>query len=96
MPGLLAYTYQARGIWTVRVVDLVLQDGEKMTSRTLELDLRISELPVIPLQGDQISVIADDQFLPFGAVYGQAINLQVDDVRLDSGGACKCILKRVM
>jgi hypothetical protein len=90
--------YAARGIWTVRHVDIALEDGGIMTSRTISIDVNLSELPVPILQGDQIAIIADDQFvvLATNAAPGSVVNLLVDDVRDDSGGASKLIMKRVM
>ena len=93
IPG--AVPYAARGIWTVKVVDIILDDGGQLTTRTLEIDLRLSELPVLPMQGDQITLIADVQSEFFGVPLGSSLLLQIDDVRLDSGGAAKMIMKRV-
>jgi hypothetical protein len=93
MPG--AIPYAARGIWTVKVVDVILDDGGQLTTRTLEIDVRLSELPALPMQGDQITIIADVQSEFVGVSIGAPIVLQVDDVRLDSGGAAKLLMKRV-
>jgi hypothetical protein len=93
IPG--APPYLARGIWTVRVVDVILDDGSQLTTRTLEIDVRLSELPVLPMQGDQITIVADIQSEFFGLSIGSPLLLQVDDARLDSGGAAKLIVKRV-
>jgi hypothetical protein len=87
--------YVARGIWTVRVVDVILDDGSQLTTRTLEIDVRLSELPVLPMQGDQITIVADVQSEFSGVSIGSPILLQIDDVRLDSGGAAKLLVKRV-
>jgi len=92
-PG--ALPYSARGIWTVRVVDVILDDGGQLTTRTLEIDVRLSELPALPMQGDQITIVADIQTEFSGVPIGSPLLLQVDDVRMDSGGAAKLLVKRV-
>ena len=105
IPG--GFPYALRGIWNVRVVDVMLMDGAQLTSRTIETDIRVLELPlmaasdgtfgpVIPMQGDGVAIFADDQFVPLGYGLGDTVNLLVDDVRADSGGAVKLILKRVI
>ena len=93
IPG--ASPYTARGIWTVKVVDVILDDGSQLTTRTLEIDVRLSELPILPMQGDQITIIADVQSEFVGVQIGSPILFQVDDVRIDSGGAAKLLVKRV-
>jgi hypothetical protein len=93
IPG--AAPYAARGIWTVRVVDVILDDGGQLTTRTLEIDVRLSELPALPAQGDQITIVGDVQSEFSGVSIGSQILLQVDDVRMDSGGAAKLLMKRV-
>lgn len=93
LPG--AAPYAARGIWTVRVVDVILDDGGQLTTRTIEIDVRLSEVPALPMQGDQITIIADIQTEFSGVPIGSQLLLQVDDVRMDSGGAAKLLLKRV-
>jgi len=93
IPG--AAPYAARGIWTVKVVDIILDDGGQLTTRTLEIDVRLSELPILPMQGDQITIVGDVQTEFSGVTIGSQIVLQVDDVRMDSGGAAKLIMKRV-
>lgn len=88
--------YSAQGIWTVRHVDLALDDGEMMTSRTLTMDVRLTDLPVLPAQGDVVTLVADDQSLFDGSAIGDNVNFVIDDVNLDGGGAAKLILKRVI
>jgi len=93
LPG--SAPYAARGIWTVRVVDVILDDGGQLTTRTLEIDVRLSELPALPMQGDQVTIVADIQTEFAGLPIGSPLLLQVDDVRMDSGGAAKLLMKRV-
>ena len=89
-------TYTARGIWTVRHVDIALLDGGVLSSETISVDIRISEFPAEPTQGDKITIISDDQYTIFGISPGTPVDLLVDDVQDDSGGGTKLILKRIM
>jgi hypothetical protein len=91
IPG--ARPYAATGIWNVRHVDIVLEGGRILTSRTIKVDVQLAVLPASPMQSDQITFIADDQFLPFGIRPGQSVTLIVDDTHEDSGGASGLVCK---
>lgn len=97
--------FMAGGIWTVRYTDVLLEDGSCLTTRLLTVDIQLNEIdpvsgapwwPVTPVQGDHVGITADEQFEEPGIVAGQIVDCVVDDVRRDSGGAAKLILKQVI
>jgi hypothetical protein len=94
----LAPPYSAQGIWTITDLDLVLEDGEAFSNRTLKFGIRLSDFIVAPKQGDWISSAVKN--LPLTYWQGDFdptsnIDLIVDDVRSDGQGGATLILKRI-
>ena len=78
-PG--ALPYAARGIFSSRDVDVVLDDGAVISSQETTLGIRMMEFPTMPVRGDIVTL--DD-----GTVYWIA------EVNLDGQGGAKFILRR--
>lgn len=53
-PG--AVPYSARGIFTARAIDVIMQDGGVFSDRETTLDIRLSEFAVAPYTGDKITI----------------------------------------
>jgi hypothetical protein len=93
-----AAPYAAQGIWTITDLDLVLEDGEAFSNRTLKFGIRLSDYVVAPKQGDWVTSAV--KYLPLTYWQGDFdptsdIDLIVDDVRPDGQGGATLILKRV-
>lgn len=90
--------YPARGIWTVEHLDVPLEDGGTLSSRTLKLGIRLAEFSFSPRQGDWISTVACELPLTYWQGEFQAganIDFLIDDLHPDGQGGAELILKRV-
>jgi len=90
--------YQARGVWKVDNVDIILENGGRFSNRTITLGIRLAEFTVAPVEGDGVSTEVSQ--LPLG--YWQAnvdltfpINFVIDDAFPDGQGGCLLALKRI-
>ena len=93
-----AAPYPACGIWTIQVQDVALDDGAVLSTRRLELGIRLRDFQFAPKQGDWISTCAHE--LPLAYWEGEFdpranIDLLVDDFRPDGQGGAVLVLKRV-
>lgn len=89
--------YGASGIWTITDLDLVLENGENFSNRTLKFGIRLSDYVVAPKQGDTITTSV--KYLPLSYWQGDFdpganIDFLVDDVRADGQGGATLVLKR--
>ncbi len=73
--------YVARGIWTVQDVDVVLEDGSTIASKSYWLGIKLDDFAVPPIKGDGILLKGD--------------NYLIDQVRPDGHGGAKLVLKAV-
>lgn len=71
--------YDARGIWTVKDVDVIMEDGTVLASKSYEIGVRLSEYPIPPVKTDQVTVNAN--------------TYAIDEVRPDGQGGAKWVLK---
>ena len=90
--------YQARGVWKVDNVDIILENGSRFSNRTITLGIRIAEFTIAPVEGDGVSTEVSQ--LPLG--YWQAnvdltfpITFVIDDAYPDGQGGCLLTLKRI-
>lgn len=77
-PGQPAYV--AEGIWSTVDMDVMLEDGSKLASTTLQLGIRLADFAVLPQPSDQVTFGANEKYL-------------IDIVRDDGQGGGKLILK---
>lgn len=95
MPG--APSYDNRGIWAVKDVQIVTEDGTILSNRTITFGIRLSEYGVPPKQGDLITTKVGD--LPIGFVQetmgpDTPIIFLVDDQKPDGQGGAVITVKR--
>jgi hypothetical protein len=74
-----AAAYANRGIWTVQDVDVVLEDGSIIASKSYTLGIALADYAIAPLVGDGVAIGAD--------------NYLVDMVRPDGQGGVRLMLK---
>jgi len=86
MPGSPAYS--ARGIFNTDAVDVALTDGSVFSDQQTILDIRDAEFPVVPLQGDVITIPLDSNGAPLG-------DFEITDASKDGGGQTTFHLRRV-
>jgi hypothetical protein len=65
-PG--APSYDARGYYDERELDIMGEDGSVISSKQAYLDILIAEFPILPMQGDLID-ISFHQGVPGGSYY---------------------------
>jgi hypothetical protein len=88
--------YQNRGIWDVRHIDVMLEQG-MISTRNITLGIRLAEYPdPPPAQGDYVLMVTSILFTIPGVPLGTALSLKVDDVRPDGQGGAYLNLKRVV
>jgi hypothetical protein len=54
-----SFSGTSRGIYDSRSLNVVLEDGSILSDQDTILDIRTSEFPVLPIQGDTIHIPAD-------------------------------------
>lgn len=83
--------YQNRGIFDTRELNVVLEDGSILADQETILDIRVSEYPIIPVQGDLVDVPADpaDGDIPDR---GQFVVVKTNE---NGGGELTLVLKNV-
>ena len=72
--------YLTQGIWTLQHLDVMMDDGSKLSTETISLDIQLMQFFFIPAVGDTIALISGQTFL-------------IDDIRPDGQGGAKLILK---
>lgn len=87
-PGVAGYL--ARGIFDTNPIEIIGQDGSLFSDTKTELDIFMPEFPVLPMQGDYVS-IPDDQDIPGGV-------FEVIDVsdKGNAGGEVSLNLRRLV
>jgi hypothetical protein len=81
--------YATRGIFDTRDIDVVALDGSIISEQRTILDVRDSELAVVPVQGDQITIPADGG-LPDAGLW------EVIDSARNGGGETTLTLRKIM
>jgi hypothetical protein len=82
-PG--ADAYRTRGIWHQDDNDFMAEDGSIVTDHKVSVDILESEFPVLPRQGDKITIPADDTVPAEGT-------FTVLSVHSDGGGMMNVVL----
>ena len=75
--------YQARGIYSLKQIDLLLEDGTRFFSVTITFGMRLAELPALPVAGDTFVI----------APSGKPLNYVVDHVGGDGQGGINVFMK---
>ena len=75
----LAAPYANRGIWSVQDVDVMLEDGSMLSSKSYTLGISFADYVVAPSKGDGIALNGG--------------NYLVDQIRPDGQGGARLILK---
>ena len=78
-PALAPQAYVAQGIWTVQDVDVLLEDGSTLASKSYILGIRFADYLIPPVKGDGVVL--------------NAANYVIDQVRPDGQGGARLILK---
>lgn len=73
--------YAARGVWTVRNVDIAVEGEGILSGQNRVLGVRLSEFAVVPVPGDRVTV--------------QGNPYLIDDVDEDGQGGAEWALKMV-
>ncbi|HEY2210270.1 MAG TPA: hypothetical protein VGH62_01380 [Bradyrhizobium sp.] len=89
--------YSARGIWSVKSVDIITEDGGVVSDRETTLSIRLAEFQIAPSPGDWITtqvanmpVGLDPTEFPPGSV----IDFVIDDTSPDGQGELTLTVKR--
>lgn len=90
--------FPATGIWTVESVNIPMDDGSVLSSRSLKFGIRMADFPVALKQGDWISTAVTD--LPLGYWQGDfdpaaMLDLEIVDTGPDGQGGSTLTMKRV-
>ena len=88
--------YTGRGVWSSSVTEVLLDDGTRVTTRTLSISIRVSEYTVVPVQGDTVSLVSDSTSFFSGIALGMTVSFLIDDCRFHGDGSMTLILKRVI
>ena len=74
-----AAAYSAQGIWTVQDVDVLLEDGSTIASKSYWLGIALGEFTIAPIKGDGVTLNGNGYL--------------IDQVRPDGQGGAKLVLK---
>lgn len=85
-PG--APPYNARGVWSAKPADVLLEDGSVLNSQDLTLGIRKSEFAVMIEQGDTIEI-------PAAGPYPRVGICAIDKFNVDGQGGVELVLKIV-
>ncbi len=80
--------YEARGIWTEKPVEVLLEDSSVMISQDLTLGIRKVEFPVMVEQGDTIEIPAAGSMPRIGIC-------AIDKINTDGQGDVQLVLKKI-
>jgi hypothetical protein len=78
--------YANRGIFITGATDVALTDGSVYSDQQTILDIRAAEYPIVPVQGDRVTIPLDQNGAPQGEF---EITFTADD-----GGLITCTLRR--
>jgi hypothetical protein len=82
-------------VWSSNITEVLLEDGARLTTRTLSISIRLSEYAIPPVQGDEISLVSDTESFFAGIALGTTVSFNIDDLQFKGDGSCLIILKRV-
>jgi len=81
--------FAARGIWHCDLLEEVLEDGSLFVAQRMSLDILESEFPVLPEQGDQLTIPMDNMVRAEGS-------FEVDSVTRNGGGETTLALRKLV
>lgn len=82
-------SYDARGIYDTRSLDVMAEDGSIFSDQQTILDLRTAEFPVLPQQKDRVTIPYDCNGVPLG-------EFEIIDTALNGGGELTCVLRKMV
>jgi hypothetical protein len=88
--------YAGRGVWSSTIESVTLEDGNKLTTRTLSISIRVNEYPIVPVQGDTVTLVSDSKSFFAGIALGTTVSFLIDDLLFKGDGSSLIILKRAM
>lgn len=80
--------YAARGVWSARPVDVMMEDSSIMVSQEFKMNIRRAEFPVMIEQGDTIEIPAAGSLPRVGIC-------AIDELKPDGQGSVDLFLKVV-
>lgn len=103
-PGQPAYSSDVNGnpllaIWSVKDVDVMLNDGALLATKTLELGIQYSRFSVPPRRGDGVQITLTEFMIaqlgqaPVNRGFANPANYTIDQVRPDGQGGARILLK---
>jgi hypothetical protein len=82
-------SYDARGIYDTRQLDVMAEDGSIFSDQQTIFDIRTAEHTVLPQQKDRVTIPYDCNGAPLG-------EFEVIDTTLNGGGQLTLVLRRVV
>ncbi len=92
-----ASPYEARGIWTIKVTDILTEDGGSFSNRKITLGIQLSEFEIVPKEGDWVSTPVSHLPLAYwqgDVLPNSVIDFVIDDATPDGQGHSVLTLKR--
>jgi hypothetical protein len=86
---LIGASYAGRGIFDTRALDVPGEDGSIYSDQETILDIRESEFPTMPKQGDRVTIARDCNGVDQGT-------WEITDSSTNGGGETTLILKKVV
>jgi hypothetical protein len=83
-----APAYSGRGIFDTSPMDVLAEEGAIFSEQRSVLDIRDAEFPVMPLQGDQVTIP------PYGILPGG--NYEIIDLKANGGGETSLALRQIV
>jgi|ERR1035437_151899 hypothetical protein len=74
-------SYLTQGIWSMTHLDVMMDDGSKLSTVTISLGISLSQFYFIPAVGDTIALAESGQ------------TFLIDDIQPDGQGGAKLLLK---
>lgn len=87
-PGVAAYAMN--GIWRYRDTDVVLEDGQVVTTSEITVGVRLNTFPVMPAIGDKLVNVPLSP--PYGPI-GMLGSYLIDKMRPDGMGGASLLVK---
>ena len=91
--------YMVNAIWTVKDVDVIMEDGSVLASKSIELGIQYSLFAVPPRKGDGVQItLTEFMIAQMGQVavnrgFANPANYLIDQVRPDGQGGARIVLK---
>src|SRR5215470_2380175 len=90
--------YSARGVWTIKPVDIITENSGVLSDRVITLGIRLADFTVPPNVGDRIGTTAGGLPLLFDPTEyppDSPLDFVIDDVTADGQGGVVLTLKRI-